>query len=99
MPPYFASSTKTSVDKAPQQPCVEYRRHSVHYENPSNLPPGYTLDLAGDPCVIVLRRAGAGVVARFSRNVDPEEIRRTAQEDRTENDPSDLNHRTTQNRA
>jgi hypothetical protein len=71
----------------------------VHEENPSNLPPGYTLDLAGDPCVIVLRRAGAGVVARFTRNVDPEEIRRTAQEDRTENDPSDLNHRTTHNRA
>ena len=71
----------------------------MHEENPSNLPPGYTLDLAGDPCVIVLRRAGAGVVARFTRNVDPEEIRRTAQEDRTEKDPSDLNHRTTQNRA
>ena len=58
----------------------------MHEENPSNLPPGYTLDLAGDPCVIVLRREGAGVVARFTRNVDPEEIRRTAQEDHTENE-------------
>jgi hypothetical protein len=65
---------------------VEYRRHGVHDENPSNLPPGYTLDLAGDPCVIVLRRAGDGVVTRFTRNVDPEEIRRTAQEDRTQNE-------------
>ena len=43
----------------------------MHDKNPSNLPPGYTLDLAGDPCVIVLRRAGDGVVARFTRNVDP----------------------------
>ena len=58
----------------------------MHDENPSKLPPGYTLDLAGDPCVIVLRRAGEGVVARFTRNVDPEEIRRTAQEDRMENE-------------
>ena len=57
----------------------------MHDENRSNLPPGYTLDLAGDPCVIVLCRAG-GVVARFTRNVDPEEIRRTAQEDRTQNE-------------
>jgi len=45
---------------------VEYRRHGLHDENPSNLTPGYTLDLAGDPCVIVLRRAGEGVVARFT---------------------------------
>ena len=58
----------------------------MHDENPSKLPPGYTLDLAGDPCVIVLRRAGEGVVARFTRHVDPEEIRRTAQEDRMENE-------------
>ena len=58
----------------------------MHDENLSNLPPGHTLHLIGDPCVIVLRRVGGGVVARFTRNVDPEEIRRTAQEDRTENE-------------
>ena len=46
------------------------------------LPPGYRLDLVGDPCVIVLRREDETVVARFSHNVDPEEIRRTAEEDR-----------------
>ena len=50
-------------------------------ENPSNLPAGYTLDLAGDPCVIVLRRADGAVVARFTRNVDPQEVRRAAEED------------------
>ena len=50
-------------------------------ENPSNLPAGYTLDLAGDPCVIVLLRADRAVVARFTRNVDPQEVRRAAEED------------------
>jgi hypothetical protein len=99
MRPYIASSTRTSVDVAPQHPGPEYGRHGVHDENLSNLPPGYTLDLAGDPCAIVLRRAGDGVVARFTRNVDPEEIRRTAQEVRTENEPSDLGHRNTQKKA
>jgi hypothetical protein len=48
----------------------------------SRLPPGYRLDLVGDPCVIVLRREDGTVVARFSRNGDPEEIRRAAEEDR-----------------
>ncbi len=47
----------------------------------SRLPPGYRLDLVGDPCVIVLRREDETVVARFTHNVDPEEIRRTAVED------------------
>jgi hypothetical protein len=42
----------------------------------SNLPLGYTLELVGDPCVIVLRRDGEVVVARCAHNVDPEEIRR-----------------------
>ena len=42
----------------------------------SNLPLGYTLELVGDPCVIVLRRDGEVVGARFTHNVDPEEIRR-----------------------
>jgi hypothetical protein len=53
----------------------------VREENPSNLPAGYTLDLAGDPCVIVLLRADGAVVARFTRNVDPQEVRRAAEED------------------
>jgi hypothetical protein len=53
----------------------------VREEDPSNLPAGYTLDLVGDPCVVVLLRADGTVVARFSRNVDPEEIRQAAEED------------------
>ncbi len=48
----------------------------------SRLPPGYRLDLVGDPCVIVLRREDGTVVARFTHNGDLEEIRRTAVEDR-----------------
>ena len=47
----------------------------------SLLPPGYRLDLVGDPCVIILRGPDGRVVARFTRNVDPEEIRQAAQED------------------
>jgi hypothetical protein len=53
----------------------------VGEENPSKLPVGYTLDLVGDPCVIVLLRADGTVVARFTRNVDPKEVRRAAEED------------------
>jgi hypothetical protein len=53
----------------------------VREENPSNLPAGYTLDLVGDPCVIVLLRADGTVVARFTRNVDPQEVRGAAEED------------------
>jgi hypothetical protein len=53
----------------------------VGEENPSNLPAGYTLDLVGDPCVIVLLREEGSVVARFNRNVDPREVRRAAEED------------------
>jgi hypothetical protein len=53
----------------------------VRDENPSNLPDGYTIDLAGDPCVIVLLRADGAVVARFTQNVDPQEVRRAADED------------------
>ena len=48
----------------------------------SRLPPGYRLDLVGDPCVIVLRREDETVVARFTPNADLEEIRRSAVEDR-----------------
>ena len=58
-------------------------------ENPSKLPAGYALDLVGDPCVIVLRRGGGAVVARFTRNVDPQEIRRAAEEDHAENGRGD----------
>jgi hypothetical protein len=65
----------------------------VHDENPFNLPPGYTLDLASDPGVIVLRREGEAVVARFTQNVDPQEIRRAAEESRAENGRGALIHR------
>ena len=51
-------------------------------DEPTRLPLGYRLDLLGDPCVIVLRRADGTLVARFTKNVDPKEIRRTAEEDR-----------------
>jgi len=47
----------------------------------TRLPPGYTLDLLGDPCVIVLRRVDGTVAACFTKHVAPEEIRRAAEED------------------
>ena len=46
----------------------------------SRLPPGNRLDLVGDPCIIILRGPDGEVVTRFSRDVDPEGIRRTAAE-------------------
>jgi hypothetical protein len=52
-----------------------------HDDTGTHLPAGYTLDLRGDPCVIVLRRADGVVAARFTKHVDPEEIRQAAQED------------------
>jgi hypothetical protein len=52
----------------------------------SRLPPGYRLDLIGDPCIIILRAPDGAVVARFSRHVDPDEIRRAAEEARKEGD-------------
>ncbi len=51
-------------------------------DEPTRPPPGYGLDLLGDPCVIVLRRADGTLVARFTKNVDPKEIRRAAEEER-----------------
>ncbi len=48
----------------------------------SVLPPGYRLDLVGDPCVVVLRRGDGTVVARFTEYAVPEEVRRAAEEDR-----------------
>jgi hypothetical protein len=53
----------------------------VSDQNPSNLPAGYSLDLVGDPDVIVLRREDDSIVARFLPSVDPQEIRRAAEED------------------
>src|SRR5829696_5394347 len=53
----------------------------VHPNETTPLPPGYRLDLLGDPCVIVLRREDGTVVARFSHYADPEEIRQAAEED------------------
>ena len=50
-------------------------------DEPSRLPPGYSLDLGGDPCVIILRRSDGTVVARFTQSANPEEIRRAAEED------------------
>ena len=41
-------------------------------EETRRLPRGYALDLLGDPCVIALRRSDETVVARFTKNVDPE---------------------------
>ncbi len=64
----------------------------MHEENPSKLPDGYTLDPAGVPCVIVLRRRGGAVVARFTRNVDPQEIRRAAEEDSAKEERGALLH-------
>ncbi len=46
------------------------------------LPPGYRVDLVGDPCVLTLCRADGTVVARFTPVADLEEIRRAAEEDR-----------------
>jgi hypothetical protein len=54
----------------------------VRADKTARLPPGYRLDLVGDPCVIVLRREDETVVARFTHNADPEEMRRSAEEDR-----------------
>jgi hypothetical protein len=43
-------------------------------EETSRLPPGYRLDLVGDPCIIILRGPDGTIVARFTHNVDPDEI-------------------------
>ena len=37
----------------------------------SVLPPGYRLDIVGDPCLVVLRREDGTVVARFSDRAAP----------------------------
>jgi hypothetical protein len=51
-----------------------------------SLPPGYKLDMVGDPCVITLCRMDGTVVARFTHASDPQEIRRAAEEDLAERD-------------
>ncbi len=53
----------------------------MRYDDIGRLPPGYSLDLIGDPCVIILRRPDGTVVARFTHNADPEDIRRAAEAD------------------
>jgi hypothetical protein len=55
-------------------------------EKTTRLPPGYRLDLVGDPCVIVLVREDGTVVARFTHNADPQEISRAVEEDRRARD-------------
>jgi hypothetical protein len=50
----------------------------------SNLTSGYRLDLVGDPCIITLRGPDGTIVARFTHDVDPDEIRRAAEEDSKE---------------
>ena len=47
------------------------------------MPPDYTLDLIGDPCIILCNPDGT-LVARFPRNVDADEVKRAAEEDRQE---------------
>jgi len=53
----------------------------VRDDSASRLPPGYALDLVSDPCVLILRNPEGEIVARFTRSVDPEEIRLAAEED------------------
>jgi hypothetical protein len=60
---------------------LEESYETVRNNETSRLPPGYHLDLVGDPCVIILQRPDGTVLARFTRNVDPEEIKRAAEED------------------
>ena len=56
------------------------------YSSDSRLPAGYGLDLVGDPCIVILRNPEGEIVARFARDIDPEEVRRAAEEDRAEGD-------------
>jgi hypothetical protein len=56
----------------------------VSEDRTARLPPGYTLDIVGDPCIIILRKPDGALVARFPRNVDADEVRRAAEEDRQE---------------
>lgn len=51
-------------------------------EKTTRLPPGYRLDLVNDPSVLALVREDGTLLARFTHNADPEEIRRSVEEDR-----------------
>jgi hypothetical protein len=53
----------------------------VRGDSASRLPPGYALDLVSDPCDLILLNPEGEIVARFTRNVDPEEIRLAVEED------------------
>ncbi len=52
-----------------------------HQKETSNLPPGYRVDLVGDPDIVILRGPDGTIVARFTHGADPDEIRRAAEED------------------
>jgi len=54
----------------------------VRDDRNSRLPTGYTPDLVGDLCIIVPHNPDGKIVARRHRMVDPEEVRRAAEEDR-----------------
>jgi hypothetical protein len=56
----------------------------VSEDTTARLPPGYTLDIVGDPCIIILRNPDGALVARFPRNVNTDEVRLAAEEDRQE---------------
>ncbi len=45
----------------------------MHDRSGSRLPEGYGLDLVGDPCIVILRDPEGEIVARFARDIDPEE--------------------------
>ena len=49
-------------------------------DSTSRLPPGYTLDLVSDPCILILRNPEGEIVARFVGDVDPKEVRLAAEE-------------------
>jgi hypothetical protein len=74
----YATTTTTSRELPFELPFLLLMGQN---DTTTRLSPGYTLDLRGDPCVIVLRRADGTVAARFTKHVDPEEIRRAAEED------------------
>jgi hypothetical protein len=61
--------------------CAATLQNTVRDDVSSRLPQGYSLDLADDPCVIILRRPDGTVVARFTHVADPKEIRLAAEED------------------
>jgi hypothetical protein len=59
---------------------IEGSYETMRDDETSHLPPGYSLDLVGDPCIIILRRPDRTVVTRFTDAADPREIRRAAED-------------------